>query len=552
MDKRPVLTFRQLEKIYDVSRQIIHNLPDSALNQILNSYEQDLDKFLSDLNTTIYGVYGLGNYSSKTNYSYLDGFEDAVDETLRKVNYNYFKTTCLPEFNQGWRNVEWGNFAMLYDYLGVLASRTSGKSHEFSFAYPLWRLYRYERSTDLKGVSAEQNKLNKEGILITNEFKLGRKLLSKVVDEINNNDIISERLKTNKLGSDKITVKNGASIELRSFDSSIRGLHPHYIIVDDFLDKSALYSAEQREKFHEVYYAEILPALEPGGNIVTVGTPFHEEDLYNDLKNDHRYRVFEYPAIFPNDQGGDLLAPDRLTFHKLLEEQKSLGSLVFSREFLVQPITDAASIFPWEYLRRCFSDLHLVNNIESFPIKLKRVVIGCDFAISGSISADYTVYTVWGVDTRNKYYLLHIWRQRGATHNQQVSKIIELNNRFKPNSIIAENNGFQRIIIDMVKERGVKNIKEFTTTSGIKKDLYSGLPSLAALFERGDIVLPAGNEVSNKQVTTMCSEFNSITFLDEKGKLESSGAHDDTVMSSFFAITDLRENAGGFKVSFIG
>lgn len=32
-------------------------------------------------------------------------------------------------------------------------------------------------------------------------------------------------------------------------------------------------------------------------------------------------------------------------------------------------------------------NIRLVDNIESFPIKLQRVVMGCDFAVSGNVGA---------------------------------------------------------------------------------------------------------------------------------------------------------------------
>jgi phage terminase large subunit-like protein len=228
-----------------------------------------------------------------------------------------------------------------------------------------------------------------------------------------------------------------------------------------------------------------------------------------------------------------------------MELKKSLGTIVFSREILVSPISDSSSLFPWEYLRMSFigmENIRYVDNIESFPIKLERVVIGADFAISGVIGADYTVYTVWGRDVNKNLYLLHVWRKQGASHNEQISQIINLDNRFKPNKIICESNGFQKILADMAKQRGLKNIEEFVTTSGVKKSLYEGLPSLSALFERGQIKLPYSVDEDTQNTTNwLCGEFNSITFNEDNSRLESSDQNDDGVMSSFFAINELRE-----------
>jgi len=542
----------ELRNILSVVEEVFNYLPDKALRELLGGYENDIENLMRSTMEVSHDIVNC-NRNDFQGLNYLDAFSEHFDMSLRRVSYNYFKTTCLPEFNQGWRNIEWGNLMQLYKFLAVIASRTSGKSHEFTFAYPIWKMYRYKSPT-WGSPNTRENRLNKEGVIITNEYKLGKKLLEKIVTEINNNDIIAEvlRPKNGAIGKESIKAKNGARVELRSYGSAIRGIHPGWGVVDDFLDVSALYSHEQREKFLEIFKAEIRPAIEPGGDLKVVGTPFTLDDLYSKLKQDPNFLVLEYPAIFPD---GRLLAPDRLGFGKLGEEKDSLGTLVFSREYLCQPIADKATIFPYSILNPSKNE-HLTysNDIDSYGVKLDRVVMGCDFAISGNIGADYSVFTVWGVkygEQSHRYYLIGIWRQQGASHSEQISRIISMNNRFNPNKIRPESNGFQKIMSDMVKERGVKNIEEFTTTSKIKKDLRSGLPSLAALFERGQIVLPYGDEYSREMTDYILSEFNSITFLEDKGKLESSGGHDDTVMSSFFAITDLRENKSEFKVSYI-
>lgn len=276
--------------------------------------------------------------------------------------------------------------------------------------------------------------------------------------------------------------------------------------------------------------------------IISHNTPYQQEDLYGSLKKDKKFKVFEYPAIFPN---GRLLAPDRFTFDKLMEERLSLGTLVFSREYLVVPISDDSTIFPWEFLKRSIvgmENVRLVDNIESYPVKLKRVIVGCDFAESGTVGADFTVYTVWGKSVDNCYYLLHIYRAKGLSHNEQVMKICQLDQQFRPNEIVTEDNGFQKILSDLARQRGLKNITTFTTTSGNKKDLRTGWPSLAALFERGVIRCPYHPD-TRQAVDTMFGEFNSVAFRSDKGVLESISGHDDCVSSSFMAINRLREGA---------
>lgn len=538
------LTPVQENYIDNYVKEIISNLPPKAIQELMSGYGNDLDKLLGEMRRQTAIVTHMDRTLDIEKLEYLSAVEQSMDLSLRKQSYNYFKTVCLPTFRQGWRNLEWGNIVQLYLYSGILASRGSGKSFEGCFAFILWRLYSYDRPSTFLRESVD-NRNRKETCMITNNETLGKKHISMIISEINQNDILREKLNPNmkaKLAATSITTETDSILHLRSRDSMIRGLHVGAVVCDDLPDESALYSQEQREKLHEVFYGSITPIVEPFGYLCVFGTPYNSGDLYGDLKSDARFKVFEYPAIFPD---GQLLAPDRLTFSRLTEERQSLGTLVFNREYLVVPVADTSTIFPYEFLKRSIHGMEHIsftNDIESYPIKLVRVVVGCDFAISGNVGADYTVYTVWGIDSNNLIYLINLYREQGASHDLQVNRLIEFNARYKPNKLVCESNGFQRILAGMAKERGLINIEEFITTEGNKKDLKLGLPSLSALFESGRLRVPYGDENTRKLVDIMFGEFNSIAFNSKKGTLESVCGHDDTCMSSFMAIQDLREN----------
>lgn len=547
------LTPVQENYIDNYVKEIISNLPPKAIQELMSGYGNDLDKLLGEMRRQTAIVTHMDRTLDIEKLEYLSAVEQSMDLSLRKQSYNYFKTVCLPTFRQGWRNLEWGNIVQLYPYSGILASRGSGKSFEGCFAFILWRLYSYDRPSTFLRESVD-NRNRKETCMITNNETLGKKHISMIISEINQNDILREKLNPNmkaKLAATSITTETDSILHLRSKDSMIRGLHVGAAVCDDLPDESALYSQEQREKLHEVFYGSITPIVEPFGYLCVFGTPYNSGDLYGDLKSDARFKVFEYPAIFPD---GQLLAPDRLTFSRLTEERQSLGTLVFNREYLVVPVADTSTIFPYEFLKRSIHGMEHIsftNDIESYPIKLVRVVVGCDFAISGNVGADYTVYTVWGIDSNNLIYLINLYREQGASHDLQVNRLIEFNARYKPNKLVCESNGFQRILAGMAKERGLINIEEFITTEGNKKDLKLGLPSLSALFESGRLRVPYGDENTRKLVDIMFGEFNSIAFNSKKGTLESVCGHDDTCMSSFMAIQDLRENKMVVTIDYI-
>lgn len=448
--------------------------------------------------------------------------------------------------------IEWFSMLQLYRLLCVIAARDHSKSYSFSFAYILWRLYRYTRPTSLI-MPPDEIKYYKEGMLITNEFKLAKRLLKKVKEEIQFNSILKEALYPDKniggWANESLTCKTGAEVTLSSFRTSNRGPHPGWIVVDDFLDKSAIYSKEQREKFKEVFFAEVMNMILPQGQVAVVGTPFHEKDLYSDLKVDPSWKVFEYPAVYPD---GQTLWTNRYSFEALKAKRLTLGSLIFSREILVRPISDSTSIFPWSILEKAFinmSNVVLVNNRVSYPVRLKKVAVGVDWALSANVGADYTVFCVVGLDELDQIHLLQLKRLHGAGYNEQISHLQMINAAFQPEIILAESNNFQQVMIGLAHQVGLTNVVEETTTAGTKKDLYNGLPSLAILFEQNKFKFPRGDEYSVEVTNALCSELNSIAFDDEKGTLASVSEHDDMAMALFFAVKGLRTMNYTFKVN---
>ena len=547
-------TYKELQNIYKYVQNVIDSLPDKALNELISGYANDMEALIDEITRQTHLV--INHNASKINsesLSYTKEIEYSFDQQMKKYSLNYFTATVPSNFEVSWRTLEWGNQLQLYPWSGYLCQRGSGKSYFFCYVVPLWRLYSYDPPIYLAKDDID-NRNRKETAIITNESRLGGLHINKITEEIQSNEILYSKLnKRGKiLGKEGIITDTGSMLHLRSFGSMIRGLHVGYAGIDDFLTKSALYSKDRRDKFHEVFYAEIMNIVEPGGYNIVSGTPFHESDLYGDLKKDHRFMVFEYPGIFPN---GQLLAPDRFTFKYLMDMKKSLGSMVFSREILVSPISDGSSLFPWEFLNKSLvgmENVRLVDNIESFPIKMKKVVIGCDFAKSASIGADFTAYTVWGVDENNVYYLLHIWRKRGASTNEQISKMIQLDHAFRPNKIVCEANGFQSLIADMARKRGLRNVEDFTTTGSKKKSDYEGLPSLSAFFERGEIKVPGSQEeYTQNAVMQFLTELNSIGYNEDKGTLESISANDDVCMSSWIALYFLIENKVNPSIYFL-
>lgn len=547
------ITLPEKEGISKVVDDLLDLLDDGSIRDMLSVTNNDYEELMDILAEETNNVINLSQFDKKLTTCSLTGLprlQEGYERYLRVKNLSYFTFSVLPEFELAYHTLEWMSMIQLYQKLTVIAARDHSKSYCFNFAVPLWRLYRYQRP-DGYSVLPDDIKFYREGMMITNEYKLAKKLLKKVKEEIKFNPILNKYLfpqgDEGNWASESIACKNGAEISLSSYRTSNRGPHPGWITVDDFLDKSAMYSKAARESFKESFNAEIMNMILPQGQVLVVGTPFHAQDLYFDLKQDPNWQVFEYPAVFPD---GSVLWSNRYSFKALREKRLSLGPLIFSREILVKPISDSTSIFPWSLLEKSFigmKDYTLVKNRASFPIKFRKVVIGVDWALSASVAADFTEMTVLGEDSDGHCWLLEEVELHGAGYNEQIAVLQALNLAFNADIIVAEVNGFQKVMSGLAREAGITNIVEETTGSN-KKDFYEGLPALAIPFDQGKMHFPRGDEYSIEKTNAICTQLNNMAFDEDTGKLEAISEHDDKAMSLYFAYKGIKSINGVFRV----
>lgn len=550
----------QLECL-NIVDEIIDGMDDKGILELMQGSGGDLDWVLDNLMKDTYQVMYTGDPNIDFAPKYTERLSQSIEETLRTRNLTYFITSVMPDFQLSWHHLEWGDLVHRYNKLCINAARDHGKSYYFSNAYCAWKLYSYAKPKS-SVFSARPTKSNSNrGYLFSFSLQQSVDLMEILKGTIESNDILKDRLypdsrNSGAWASTNIVCRNGARLTCKGFGSSVRGAHPYWIVVDDGLKDNVIYSALQRQKSIDYFHAVIMNMLVPGGQIIVVGTPFHASDLYGDLRsksifathNKKGWFVIEYPAIFPD---GRILWPQRWSFFDLMDKKATQGNIIFSRENLCRPITNEASIFPLKVLERSLLRMEnytLVRNRDDFPIKFNKVVTGCDFAISANVGSDYTVFTTWGVDDETgERWLLNFYRDKGKTFHEQMQILKGINARFRPDSMVMEQNTFQQIFVQESDKQGLPVIGH---TTGIDKyDLKTGWPGLAIDFERGKIHIPTGDKYSQDVKDLIFSDLGSVAFTD-KG-LESVGEHDD--ISSSFWLAKLGANliTTGFKYTFL-
>lgn len=541
--------------------EIIDGMDDKGILELMSGSGGDLDYVLDGLLQDTFQVMYTGNPHIDFAPRYTDRLSQSVEEILRCKNLTYFITSVMPDFQLSWHHLEWGDLVHRYKKLCIEAARDHGKSYYFSNAYAAWQLYKYAKPKGTQ-FSARPTKSNSNrGYLFSFSLQQSVDLMEILKNTIEGNDILKERLypdskdKSGAWASTNIVCRNGARLTCKGFGSSVRGAHPYWIVVDDGLKDNVIYSQLQRQKSIDYFHSVIMNMLVPGGQIIVVGTPFHASDLYGDLKsksihatgNKKGWFVIEYPAIFPD---GRILWPQRWSFFDLMDKKATQGNIIFSRENLCRPITNESSIFPLSVLQQSLIGMEkytVVRNRDDFPMKFNTVVVGCDFAISANVGADYSVFTIWGVDDERGMWLLNMYREKGKTFHEQIQMLKNINVRYRPNIMVVEQNTFQSIFVQEGDKQGLPVMGH---TTGIDKfDLKSGWPAVAVLFERRKIHIPIGDKQSQYIKDLIFSDLGSVAFTD-KG-LCSVDEHDDISSSIWLASLGANKLSTGFKYSFI-
>lgn len=425
-------------------------------------------------------------------------------------------------------------------------------SYYFSNAYIAWQLYRYKNNVRDQFSNRPAKSNSNRGFLFSFSLQQAIDLIEILKGTIESNEILRERLYPRSLNegawaSTNIMCRNGARLTGKGFGSSVRGAHPYYIVVDDGLKDNVIYSSMQRQKSIDYFHSVIMNMLVPKGQIIIVGTPFHAQDLYGDLKTKKGWFVIEYPAIFPN---GKILWPQRWSYKDLMEKRATQGNIIFSRENLCRPIVSDSSIFPLSILKNSLvrmDNYTLVRNRDDYAKKFDKVVVGCDFAISSNVGADYYCYTTWGIDEDNGMWLMNIQIGKGKSYEEQLQILKGINARFRPSVMVFESNVFQQIFSEEATKYGMPVVSHNTGVE--KNDLSKGWAALAIMFERGMIHIPTGDDESMKMKDVIFDQLGSVAFTDRG--LQSVGSHDDVCSSMWLGALARNLAETGFKFTFI-
>lgn len=469
------------------------------------------------------------------------------EEVLLRSDLSYFAEEIL-DMEVSHHHKTWSHLVGRHKKLCIEAPRDHGKSYMFSFAYAIWRAYFNWIPAMPPGVLMKSIPRISVGYIFSNTQDQAIKLLALVKEEIEANPKLQHLIPYDKSIWSKTEIKlsNRAQIRARGWGQSVRGAHPVWIVCDDVLNDETIYSEVTRTKQVDYFFSAVTPMLVPNGQLAVVGTPFHQEDLYQRLNENKAYHFYRSPAI---DEHGNALWPTRYTKKALMDRKEEVGSTRFAREYLCLPISDESSLFPEKILAQCYDHQYEMPTFATVQDRKElRIYTGVDLAMSSTVGADFTVITTIGVDQFKNRWLLDIRRKKGLSMMEQLREIDDVNRNFRPIKVLIEDNAFQRIFRDELIRNTDIPVEGFTTTAHKKNALDRGVPSLQIMFENKKFVIPRKTQRCRDITDKLINELKCFTWVD--GKLQGLGAHDDCVMSLWLANEACASH--GFNFSFVG
>ena len=421
------------------------------------------------------------------------------------------------------------------------------KTTLFSKAYAIWRLFREE---------------DFEVALVSSSERQSMKILGEVQNELEINPFLKHLVPDNRntaWNKSTLTTSNGNKYYIVPFNSSARGIHPNVIIYDDLLRETDV----SMDKIKDIFWGVFFPRGQTKYcQHIVIGTPQSGDDLYAEIEEKEKkgegWITVRKPAIITNENGRwiEPLWKERFTLDELKNIKTNMGEYRFKREYMCNPLSSGASLYPDNLLSAC-CDPNL-----SFSYNTKGTVyIGCDFAMSTAASGDYNVYTV--VDVINGEYkrkidlhgvthevtvkdpviIRHIERYRGASgHAERVKQLWDT---FHPVKVIADVSNFGGKIIPEIRQYGIA-VEGQDFQRGPRNNLLIGLRRLIEsddpILKPPRLVIPTSQKDQTFSITTrLLKELRAMEQTKTRSRVStfaSSLDHDDMVMSLAMAVKD--------------
>ena len=287
--------------------------------------------------------------------------------------------------------------------------------------------------------------------------------------------------------------------------------HYDIIILDDLMGLQNSQTGDQRDKAKR-FRRSMMNLLEPGGLLVDVGTRWSYDDTFSEvLEKERKYTDVMVRRVV---EDGHLLLPTKFA-KKFDEEKKSWISV--NDDTCLDYIEYLRSMMPPDEFSCQYENNPMSRELQLFKPELFKywnqkperlhTVMTVDLAISQGESADETAIVVCGMDEKWNLFVLDYLNGKWNP-TRIVENVFEMRNRWKPNIVGMETNGFQRMLKlacedEMRKRKEYFPIDEIRT--GPERSKEQRIKSLEPFYRNGSVYHAAW--MKGKELEKQLEEF---------------------------------------------
>lgn len=302
---------------------------------------------------------------------------------------------------------------------------------------------------------------NVRGLILNATWQMAVDFLTEIKKHLRENPILTElygnlTVDAEEWSQDRILLKRtdtnikGPTLWATGIDSNLVGSHPDFIIMDDVVNRENTNTQEQIEKVI-LRYKDALDLLEPGGQLIVIGTRWSEYDLYGWIMDKEAGILESYDVMVKRAYSGDIktgyefqaLWPEKFSLKELQGRLREKGWFEFSSQYLNDPVPSEDADFKREWFQ--------YYDVEEFRGKEMRKVAAIDPAISIEKDADYTAIGVVGIDSFSNLFIQDLVRKR-MKPSEIIDMIFRLDSMWHPNFWVLETIAYQKALSYALKD----------------------------------------------------------------------------------------------------
>lgn len=375
--------------------------------------------------------------------------QKALDQSMRVFYSQHFY-----EFNRdvlGWPDIYEPLHRRVCDFVVtnpgkkklILLPRGTFKSSIVTVGYPLYRI-----AKDI----VEQGDVKLKCLLGNAIVPMSTKFLSQIKSHLDRNEgftsLYGNRAENSLIWrDDAIDIRQSQSfrekeynIEAWGLEGSRTGSHYNLMVLDDLVSEQNIGTKEAINKTIDSF-KDIIPLLDPGGELLLIGTTWHESDLYgyiqdieNNMSDDF---VVMVEKAYTGEWGkGELLFPTVLTWDELQSKKNAMGPSKFSAQYLLEPVPADTAIFKQKF--------HYYEESDIRGLKVNTFIL-VDPAFSESQEADYSAMIAVSITADWHIYIRDIFMEK-VKPSALFNEMFLWDKKWKPVCFGLETTAFQRTL----------------------------------------------------------------------------------------------------------